>query len=125
MWEELSDQQAGEILAASNGQIEGLIGASFNNGQAIDYYIAATVGENPPANLAVLQVPATTWGVFECVGPLPESMVKTWRRIFAEWFPTSGYECAELPTLEIYDESDNTAADYKCEFWVPLVKVKQ
>jgi AraC family transcriptional regulator len=48
--------------------------------------------------------------------------VGVWRRIFSEWFPNSGYENAELPTLEIYSEGDITADDYKCELWVPIVK---
>jgi AraC family transcriptional regulator len=123
LWANLSGDDAGKIMSLSDGFIEGLIGVSANHdGESFDYYIAATTGGNTETDLPTLCVRAATWAVFESVGALPDAIVGVWRRIFSEWFPNSGYENAELPTLEIYSEGDITADDYKCELWVPIVK---
>lgn len=87
------------------------------------YFIAVET----PADRAVLPdgcrdipVPAATWGIFESRGPLPEAIQDVTRRIFGEWFPSSGWEHADGPELEIYSPGDTRAADYYCEVWIPL-----
>jgi len=67
-------------------------------------------------------VPAATWGIFEAHGPLPGSIQGVMPRIFNEWFPSSGWEHADAPELEIYSPGDNRAADYYCEVCIPLRK---
>jgi len=43
-----------------------------------------------------------------------------WKRIFPEWFPTSGYEHAGGPELELtYTISDSK---FYSEIWIPVVK---
>lgn len=124
MWAGLTEEKADEIMALSNGAIQGLIGVSANNdGETVDYYIACTTDASSTSDMDTLLIPATTWGVFESIGPLPEALVNTWKRIFSEWFPSSGYQCAELPTLEIYEDGDNRAEEYRCELWIPIAKI--
>lgn len=124
MWAELAQEKAAEMMSLSNGEIDGLIGISANNnGETVDYYIACTTDETQASGLETLHIPPATWGVFESVGPLPDALINTWKRIFSEWFPASGYECAELPTLELYSDGDSSAEDYRCELWLPLRKV--
>lgn len=124
MWAELTAEQASELLSLSSGEIEGLIGVSANNnGKTFDYYIACTTGNTKDSPFETLHIPATTWGIFESVGPLPDAIVNTWKRIFTEWFPSSGYESTTLPTVEIYSGGDSSAEDYTCELWVPITKL--
>lgn len=68
------------------------------------------------------QVEPHTWAVFEVVGQMPQSIQAVWHRIFAEWFPATGFIHANGPELEIYPEGDATAPDYRCEIWIPVVK---
>lgn len=89
------------------------------------YFIAVET----PADRAALPdgcrdvaVPAATWGVFEAHGPLPEALQETMQRIFNEWFPSSGWEHADAPELEIYPPGDVRGADYCSELWMPLRK---
>lgn len=124
MWAGLTPAQTKQMLNIANIQMEGLLGASANNnGATFDYYIGCTTPKDADKSLHQLRIPAATWGVFEAVGPLPGSIVNTWKRIFAEWFPASGYQSTTLPTLEIYSEGDSAAEDYTCELWVPIVKL--
>lgn len=125
MWAGLTEEQAGQILSLSNGKIEGLIGVSANNnGVEFDYYIAATTDIRSDSSMSILEIPASTWAIFECVGALPNSITDVWKRIFTEWFPSSGYENADSPCLEIYSDGDTTSNEYKCEIWLPITKSK-
>ncbi len=126
MWAELSQDYVDHILAHNDGMIEGLIGASTNNdGERYDYYIGTTAkihdGSSDIKADDILIVPKATWAIFQVLGPLPEAMIEVWKRIFTEWFPTSNYESADLPCLEIYSEGDTTAKDYSSELWLPVI----
>ena len=123
VWAGLAPQTAEKLMELCNNEIEGLVGVSANNnGETVEYYIACTTDKQDIPGWDRLQIPATTWAVFESVGALPHALVHIWKRIFTEWFPSSGYQCAELPTLEIYEDGDNSREDYRCELWLPVVK---
>lgn len=88
-----------------------------------DYFMAATYRGGPiPEGLETLEIPALTWAVFEGVGPLPDAIQDVWKRIFSEWFPTSEYEHADGPELEVYKNGDMTKPDYKSYVWIPVRK---
>lgn len=67
-------------------------------------------------------IPANSWAVFEVVGPMPDAIQKVWQRIYSEWFPSTGYEHAGGPELEVYLPGNPEAEDYKSEIWIPIKK---
>ncbi|HEY3424352.1 MAG TPA: AraC family transcriptional regulator [Negativicutes bacterium] len=69
-------------------------------------------------------IPAATWGVFEVIGPMPGAIQELFKRIYTEFFPTSGYERAAGPDLELYYEGDCNSPDYRSEIWIPVVYAK-
>jgi AraC family transcriptional regulator len=71
---------------------------------------------------AVRQIPASTWAIFTSVGPMPGAIQDVFSRIYSEWFPSTGYEHAGTPELEVYPEGDPSSDDYRCEVWIPIVK---
>jgi AraC family transcriptional regulator len=75
-----------------------------------------------PPGCAEIPVPGGTWAVFPSHGPLPGAIQEVWKRIYSEWFPTSGYEHAERPDLEVYPTGNTSATDYYCEVWLPVRK---
>ncbi|ASS68995.1 helix-turn-helix domain-containing protein [Paenibacillus sp. RUD330] len=68
------------------------------------------------------EIPASTWAVFTAVGQLPDSIQSVTRRIYSDWFPSSGYEHAGTADLEIYLEDGAPGKDSVSEIWVPLKK---
>lgn len=111
------------IIAAMDREPYGLLGVSTcMNGKDFDYYIA--VASNQPAleGMAAYEVPACTWAIFDCVGPMPQALQELQKRIVTEWLPTSGYEYADAPDIEVYPEGDQLAADYRCQAWLPVTK---
>ena len=118
------EQTAGEIprLAAmidGSGPM-GILGVSAcDGGRFSGYYIAAATGSPVPEGMEEYTVPAGTWAVFPCCGPMPQAMQDLQRRIVGEWLPSSGYEYAEAPDIEIY-----SADNHHNEVWLPIVRKK-
>jgi AraC family transcriptional regulator len=79
--------------------------------------------EHDSEELETYRVPASEWVVFECVGKVPEAIVKSEIYAFTEWLPSSGYEHAKAPEIEVYvPGNDGNSKDSYCEFWLPITK---
>lgn len=103
----------------------GILGVSTcMNGKDFDYYIAAASDKPAPEGMEEYEVPACTWAIFECVGPMPTAIQELQTRIVSEWLPVSGYEYADAPDIEVYPEGDQSAPSYKCAVWLPVTKKK-
>lgn len=77
-----------------------------------------------PEDFEIIQIPAYTWAIFRCVGPMPLTIQNMWKRIYGEWLPQSGYELIQEYDIEFYTEGDNSSADYVSEIWIPVKKIK-
>lgn len=98
----------------------GILGVSAcDGGKFSGYYIAAATRTPAPEGMEEYSVPAGTWAVFPCCGPIPQAMQDLQRRIISEWLPSSGYEYAEAPDIEVY-----SADNYHNEVWLPIVRKK-
>lgn len=123
--------QAGVIptlLPHMNAEPMGLLGVSvaqykdFTQSGTLDYYIAVASNDAVPEGIDVYEIPASTWGVFECKGPMPKAIQQMQQRIMTEWMPTSGYQYGDAADIEQYTEGDQSSEDYITYIWVPLKK---
>lgn len=102
---------------------KGILGVSTcMEGENFDYYIAVVSEKEPLPGMTCYEVPACTWAVFPCVGPMPAAIQTLQKRIVSEWLPASGYEYANAPDIEVYFEGDQQSPDYRCEVWLPVQK---
>lgn len=92
--------------------------------KGFEYYIATGSSKEVPEGMSQLIVSGSTYVVFECVGKMPEGQQNVWKRIFTEWFPTSGYDLTDGPQLEWYTDGDMTSEEYYSEIWIPVTKKK-
>jgi AraC family transcriptional regulator len=60
--------------------------------------------------------------VKKAIGTIPDAIQTVWKKIFEEWFPSTGYEHANKPELEVYLPGDMDSEDYVSEIWVPVVR---
>jgi len=70
----------------------------------------------------VAQIPKTTWAIFRS-NPLPHygiAIPELFNRAYSEWLPSSEYDKALGPDMEIYG-LDNDGKCYE-EVWIPVVK---
>lgn len=111
------------ILALLGKEPYGLLGVSTcMNGKDFDYYIAVATDKDTPEGMVDYTIPECTWAVFECVGAMPTAIQELQKRIVTEWLPTSSYEYANAPDVEVYFEGDQQADNYRCEVWLPIIK---
>ena len=92
------------------------------SGETFDYFIAVASNAPVPQGMAESTVPACTWAIFDCVGAMPDALQTLQKRIVTEWLPTSGYEYANAPDIEVYFEGSQFSPDYRCEAWLPIKK---
>jgi AraC family transcriptional regulator len=72
-----------------------------------------------PGKFEKLTVPAATWAVFDCT---IDNLQDVTKRIYSEWFPSTGYEHDTKPELEIYLPEDPRSKVMRCQIWMPVVK---
>ncbi len=112
-----------DLCTLMNKEPFGILGVSTcMDGQEFDYYIAVATDKQTPDGMAEYIVPECTWAVFESIGAMPTAIQELQKRILTEWLPTSGYEYANAPDIEVYYEGNQKADDYKCEVWLPITK---
>ena len=81
-----------------------------------------------PEGFVVKTIPAFTWAVFPCIGPMPDTGRDLNGRIFSEWLPAlKEYEFAAGYCIEMYDSPDKypegtSDVNYRMEIWIPITK---
>lgn len=125
LWQKAAETGAVEKLAGMmNREPMGILGVSA---EACDgtwkYFIAAAsdLPAEPPFDTC--QIPAATWAIFSGEGPMPTAIQTLERRAVTEWLPTSGYEYANAPDIELYLTPNPANATF--EVWLPVRKVEK
>lgn len=122
-------------IGAARKLLMGMYGICFDaemSGNQFRYMIADDLQEEfaTERKLEEYEIPAHTWAVFPCRGPMPLALQEVNRRIFSEWLPASRYELSEGYNIEYYSD----AADYKegtsdpeyyAEVWIPVKEKEQ
>lgn len=81
-----------------------------------------------PEGFVTRTIPAFTWAVFPCIGPMPNALQDVNTKIYTEWLPAlKEYEFAAGYCVEYYDDPSkypNGTLDekYYCEIWIPIRK---
>ncbi|MGE7883102.1 AraC family transcriptional regulator [Bacillus sp. NPDC094077] len=129
MWKSLDHESIRTLKSLSNIKPTGLISASTNFSEGrmeekgeLDHYIGVATTKDCPEQFKQLEVAASTWAIFEAVGPFPDALQNVWGRIYSEWFPSSNYELAEGPEILWNEQKDITSPNFKSEIWVPVLK---
>ena len=126
-----------EHYRAGKGEVVcGLYGVCFEasrsaNGDEFEYLIADNYDPHfdVPAGCVTKIIPAHTWAVFPCKGPMPKALQDVNQKIFSEWLPNNrDYEITGNYNVEAYgnpeDFPDKTQdANYYSEIWIPVKKI--
>ncbi len=104
-----------------NSSPMGILGISTCNEKEQWRYFIAAASTQDAGEFEELTIPACTWAVFSGSGT-NLSVQTLEKRIVTEWLPTSGYEYANAPDIEVYLNPDPQNAQY--EVWIPVVPAK-
>lgn len=124
-WQKLAmEGKYPELLSRIGEQLNGLLGVSqyVEGNDTFEYFIAVASEQEPAEGMNEVVIPEGMWAVFESLGPLPHALQALQKRIILEWLPSSGYEYADAPDIEVYFEGNQQAMDYRCEVWLPIRK---
>ncbi len=120
MWQRVSmDGTIPKLASMMDSDPMGMLGVSVCNEENWKYYIAVASNHAIDSALEEYIVPAATWAIF-CGSGSGQSIQELEKRIVTEWLPTSGYEYANAPDIEVYLSPDPQNAKY--EVWIPVVK---
>jgi len=125
LWDEVNQDGTNERICAlsDKNEVFGICMDMEHDEEHFTYMIAVEDTKNSKnTEFTTREIPAATWAIFTSIGPMPTAIQKVWERIFSEWFPSTGYEHAEGPELEVYPDGNPSSEDYKCEVWVPIIK---
>ena len=125
LWERVASTGVLEKLAARmDGEPKGVLGVSACcGGDDWAYYISVASTLPLPEDLPGVceyTVPACTWAVFFGTGPMPNAITDLEKRVVTEWLPSSGYEYADAPDIEVYLTPNPQDAVF--EVWMPVKK---
>jgi len=113
----LVEQAGGDGPMAICGHID-------DNANEFPYMICCKVESGCSTDgFKVVQIPKTTWAVFRADGMKDHDNCKIpdlFHRAYSEWLPSSGYDKAPGPDMEIYGDS-KTKEIYE-EVWIPVVR---
>ncbi len=83
-----------------------------------------TPAHGVPQGFKSLDIPASMWAIFSTeelsMAESAQQAAVMWKRIFTEWFATSGYELATVPELELHYKK--SVDKYVTELWIPITK---
>ena len=113
----------------------GMFGVNIDEkmgGNDFEYLIADAYNSEKevPEGFEVRTVPAFTWAVFSCDGPMPKALQDVNKKIFSEWLPAlKEYEFAAGYCIEMYDDvskypNGTQDENYHSEIWIPVRKIK-
>lgn len=97
-------------------------------GSTFEYLIADPYNPSAevPEGFVTRTIPAFTWAVFSCDGPMPTALQDVNQKIFSEWLPAlKEYEFAAGYCIEMYDdptkyEKGTEDEHYHSEIWIPV-----
>lgn len=111
-------------LSSIENQMFGICAEEDPITKSFSYIACVPYANGELGEFTIFEIPASTWAIFECVGPMPEAIQKVWERIFSDWIPSTGYEIANSPQVEYYHPGSPWDKDYLSEIWIPILDKK-
>lgn len=125
-WGEVMQDNRFQTLASLADET-GILGICYNwdeETSTFKYMIGIADKGQTIENAKRVQFDPETFMAFTAKGQLPESIQRTTKYIYSEWFPSSNYEHTGGPELEVYPAGDTMSEDYVCYYWVPITTKK-
>lgn len=107
-----------QLKVLNNQEPYAMLGISIHHNDDWRYMIG-TSSTHKHCQFENYLIPQATWAVFSGHGT-NKDLQELERRIIVEWLPTSGYQYAQIPDIEVYIQADPNDTIY--EYWLPIIK---
>ncbi len=116
-----------ELMQSEDNVVVGMYGICLGiYGDRLDYMIADNYipWNDIPEGYETRVIPAGTWAVFPCRGPLPKSIQDLNTQIWSEWLPNSKeFKLAGNYNIEMYSPCSGDPDNFYSEIWIPVEKI--
>jgi len=104
---------------AGDGPIMGAGENVIHDGKFI--YMIGIEGESTDTGaMKIMEIPKSTWVIFEPVLSEPKMVGAMWDYIFNDFLPNGKYNLANTPDLEVNHKVSDSK--YMCEIWIPVIE---
>lgn len=113
------------LISLDTGSPPGLFGLFLEPPQAggsAAYFVGALCDEKVPEGFCTFPLPAATWAVFDCRGPVPQAIQNGWAYLTQEWLARYPFRHAACPELEWYSAGNPYGETYLSQIWVPILQ---
>lgn len=113
------------LISLDQGSPKGLFGLfGFHDAasEQLEYAILAESNAVLPPYFTEIQIPAATWAVFDCKGPVPNAIQQGWKYLQEEWLVQYPFKHAACPELEWYSDGNVYDESYLSQIWIPIVE---
>jgi AraC family transcriptional regulator len=92
----------------------------FSQGDAFDYMIGHEVNtmEYVPEDMVIYRLEPSLYAVFRVIGPITESVQKTWDYIYSVWLSESKYKHRNIDDIEYYYY---TEGELVADLYIPII----
>jgi len=118
-----------ETMSLENCPVMGMYGIcidSEDGEKEFEYLIADNYlpWKEIPEGCVVKVIPASTWAIFPCRGPLPKALQDVNTKMWTEWLPScKTHRLAGNYSIEMYAPPAEKEEDTYSEIWLPVEKI--
>jgi AraC family transcriptional regulator len=116
-----------EVLSVENPPVWGMYGVCIGGAEKeFEYLIADDYAPCKPVPEGCITkvIPASTWAIFPCRGPIPQVLQSVNTEIWSQWLPNNkDYRLAANMDLEFYTPPTENPEDNYSEIWLPVERI--
>lgn len=120
LWQKWNRENEAEKITARKYDRECMGICIFSKEEVFEYMIGCEVKttERVPEGMEIYKLEASLYAVFRTLGPITESVQKTWDYIYSVWLNVSEYEHTETHDIEYYYYSQG---ELRADLYVPVM----
>ncbi|MDB1956462.1 AraC family transcriptional regulator [Clostridium tertium] len=120
LWQKWNNEKESEKIINRKCADEIMGICIFSQGNVFDYIIGHEVNtmEYVPENMVIYRLEPSLYAVFRVIGPITESVQKTWDYIYSVWLSESKYKHRNIDDIEYYYY---TEGELVADLYIPII----
>ncbi|MDU7240514.1 AraC family transcriptional regulator [Clostridium sp.] len=120
LWQKWNNEKESEKIINRKYVDESMGICIFSQGDVFDYMIGHEVNtiENIPEDMVICRLEPSLYAVFRVIGPITESVQKTWDYIYSVWLSESKYKHRNIDDIEYYYYNQG---ELVADLYIPII----
>lgn len=120
LWQKWNNEKESEKIINRKYADESMGICIFSQGDVFDYMIGHEVNtiENIPEDMVICRLEPSLYAVFRVIGPITESVQKTWDYIYSVWLSESKYKHRNIDDIEYYYYNQG---ELVADLYIPII----